>query len=439
LEDLYDFAGEVGCACSAAGEGFGEGEGCVVGLAEVLEGGELFVGVFGEAVDGDDGGEVEAADDTDVFAEIGEAAFEIAFALAADALHGGDEDGGGGDDAGGRGDEVHVLLEAEVGGEAGFVDDVVGEAETHLLGEDGAGAVGDVGEGAAVDEGGCAFGGLDEVREDGFGEERHHRPGGAEVGCGDGLAGAGGADDDAGETGSEIFAAGGEGEDRHDLGGGGDEEAGGAVGAVAVCVFGGDGEGDTAEGAVVHVEGARPGDGGGVDVEGVAMEEVRVDEGGEEVVGAGDGVEVAVEVEVDFFGWLDLGVASACCSALHAEDWAEGGFAGGDDGTLADVFEALNESDGGDGFAFAGDGGGGSGDEDHAAARGEGRVGEEAEGEFGSVASETLDEGVGEVEFGCDGFDGEEGFGYRLCGGHDGIASRYKRWVQERVERGCGV
>ena len=104
-------------------------------------------------------------------------------------------------------DDVHILFETKVGGEAGFVDDVVGEAKAHLLREDGAGAVGDVGEGAAVDERGRAFGGLDEVGQDGFAEQRHHRAGGVEIVGEDGLARAGLADDDAAETCAQVFAA----------------------------------------------------------------------------------------------------------------------------------------------------------------------------------------------------------------------------------------
>ena len=107
-----------------------------------------------------------------------------------------------------------------------------------LLRDDGAGAVGDVGEGAAVDEGGGAFGGLDEVGLDGLGEQGHHGADGAEVGGADGLAGAGAADDDGGEAAAEVFAALGEREDGHDLAGGGDDEAGGTVAAVACFLSG---------------------------------------------------------------------------------------------------------------------------------------------------------------------------------------------------------
>src|SRR5258708_13657287 len=77
-----------------------------------------------------------------------------------------------------------------------------------------------------MDESRRAFGGLDEVGEDGFAEQGHHGAGGVEVLREDRLAGAGLADDDAAEACAEIFAAAGERHDGHDLGGRGDDEAG---------------------------------------------------------------------------------------------------------------------------------------------------------------------------------------------------------------------
>src|SRR6202034_1832068 len=150
-----------------------------------------------------------------------------------------------------------------------------------LLRDDAAGAVGDVAEGAGMDEGGRAFGGLYEVGEEGVGEEGHHGAGGIEVGGADGFAVAGGADDDGGEAAAEVVAVFGEGKDGHDFRSCGDDEAGAAVGAVA---FAADVDGDATEGAVVHVHSARPGNSHGIEVQLVAVEEVRVDKGGEEVV-----------------------------------------------------------------------------------------------------------------------------------------------------------
>ena len=108
---------------------------------------------------------MESAHDRDVLLEVREAALEVAFALVAQALHGGHEHGDGRLDARGRHHQVHVLLEAEVGGEAGFIHDVVGEAQADLVRDDGAGSVRDIGEGPAMHHRRCAFGGLREVRQ----------------------------------------------------------------------------------------------------------------------------------------------------------------------------------------------------------------------------------------------------------------------------------
>ncbi len=122
--------------------------------------------------------------------------------------------------------------------------------------------MGDVGEGAAVDEGGRGFEGLDEVGHQGVAEQGGHGAGGVEVGGGDEGAVPPAADDHAAEAGLEVVEAGGEAEDGHDFGGDGDVEAvfaGAAVGGAAEAVD------DLAEGAVVHVERAAPGDAPGVD------------------------------------------------------------------------------------------------------------------------------------------------------------------------------
>ena len=56
LDGVNDNAGELGCAFAALGVCLGEGEGCAILLAELLERAEVFVAVVWEAVDGDDDG-----------------------------------------------------------------------------------------------------------------------------------------------------------------------------------------------------------------------------------------------------------------------------------------------------------------------------------------------------------------------------------------------
>ena len=61
----------------------------------------------------------------------------------------------------------------------------------------------------------------------------------------------------------------------------------------------------------------------GIEIQCVAEEQVRVDHRGQQVVGRGNGVKVAVEVQIDFLAGLDLRQSPAGGAALHAEDRAQ--------------------------------------------------------------------------------------------------------------------
>ncbi len=380
-----DGAGEIETAEGAFGEDAGTRANDAAGGAEGLDGGESGGSIRGEFVEGDDGLDAEALDDVEVAGKIG-------VALGFDGTNGADENNSGGREAGGGHDEVEEFFGAEVRTEAGLVDDVVGVGEREALGEDAGGAVGDVGKGTGVDENRGAVGGLGEVGVESIAEEGEHGADGLEVAGENGLSGTVVGDGDVRETVAEIVEAGGEGEDGHDFAGGGDDELGG-VGLAVAWAFA---DGDVAEGAVVHIEGARPEDLGGVDGEGVAVEEMSVEERGEEIVGGGDGVEVAGEMEVDRLGGNDLSEAAARGAAFRAEDRAEGGLADGGDGAVAELAEGLSEAEGGDGFPFAVGGGRDGSDEDEFAAGGGGRRGE---GELGEKAAVRDQVRGGEAEF----------------------------------------
>lgn len=107
-----------------------------------------------------------------------------------------------------------------------------------------------------------------------------------------GLALAVEADDDVSQALLHVEQAVGQGQDGHDLRRRGDVEAALARDAVGAAAEADD---DLAQGALVHVHDPRPGHVGDVNVEGVAVEEARVEGGGQEVVGRADGVEIAVE------------------------------------------------------------------------------------------------------------------------------------------------
>ena len=224
--------------------------------------------------------------------------------------------------------------------------------------------MGDVGEGAAVHEGGRALQGLHQVGLERVLEQRGHGADGLEVARGDGLVVVGVAHDDAAQALLQVSDGGGEAEDRHDLAGDGDIEAvlaRRAVGLAAEAVH------HEAQLPVVHVHAALPGDAARVDAQGVALLDVVVEHGGQQVVGRADGVEVAGEVEVDVLHGDDLGVAAAGRAALDAEHRAEGGLAQGDGDVLADAAQAVGQTDGGGGLALARGGGRDGGDQDQLA------------------------------------------------------------------------
>ena len=72
---------------------------------------------------------------------------------------------------------------------------------------------------------------------------------------------------------------------------------------------------------------------------------MRIDESGEQIVGRGDGVKIAVKMEINFRAGLDLRKATTRGTAFHSKDGAEGRLARGNDDFLADVGEALRQAD----------------------------------------------------------------------------------------------
>ena len=275
--------------------------------------------------------------------------------------HGGDHHHRFGMEAPIRGNDVHELLRPQVRGEPCLHHHIVPEAQGRTGGGDGVGAVGDVGEGASVDEGGDVFDGLHEVGLDGLLQQRRHGPLGLQVRSGDGLAFIGVGHHDAPQPGLEVLDAVGQAEDGHDLRRHGDVETrlpGDPVGLAPEA------DHQVAKGPVVHVHHPSPCDPTGVDSQRVALLEVVVDHRGEEVVGHPHGVDVSGEVEVDLLHGKDLGVASSRSSSLDPEAGPERGFPKAQHGTLALAHQGLSETDGNGGLAFPRRGGGGGGDED---------------------------------------------------------------------------
>jgi hypothetical protein len=84
------------------------------------------------------------------------------------------------------------------------------------------------------------------------------------------------------------------------------------------------------------------------------VQDVSLDQRGEEVVCGSDGVDVAREVKVEVLHRNDLGVAAPGGAALQAEDRTERGLPQAEDGSLADDAETLGQRDGRRRLALAG-------------------------------------------------------------------------------------
>ena len=248
-----------------------------------------------------------------------------------------------------RHDEIEKLLGAKIGGEAGFVDDVVGEMQTEPLRDDAARAVRDIRKRTAVDDGRRAFRGLHQVGHQGVVQQQHHRADGLEVGGGHRLPVIAESDDDTPEALAEIGAALGQREDGHDLGRRGDHESGLPRGAALASAEAGR---DAPQRAIVHVHAARPENFLWIDPQVIAKVQVRVEQGREQVVRGRDGVEVAGEVQVDAIDRLERRLAAAGGAALHAEHRTERRLAQRRDGVVSELHQALSEANRVDGLSF---------------------------------------------------------------------------------------
>ena len=311
---------------------------------------DLLVGVIREAVERHDRGQApDGADVVQMAREVGKAAAErlivvqtqirlLLAAVAAQRADGGDQHHSGGTQTGEAALDVDELLRAQVRAEAGFCDHDIRQAEGRARRGDGVAAVGDIGEGTAVDEGGCSLQRLNEVWLDGLNQQGRGRAFGVQVAGGDGLVVKGPGDDDPRDAALQVGQVLCQTEDGHELAGGSDVETvlpGHAVDAAAEAV------GDEAELAVVHVHAGLKGDPAHVDAQRVALMDAVVQHGGDQVVGCGDGVEVAGEVQVDILHGDDLGVSAAGGAALQAEDGTEGGLAQGKTYILALAAERV--------------------------------------------------------------------------------------------------
>ena len=256
--------------------------------------------------------------------------------------------------------------------------------------------MGDVGERAAVHEGGRAFERLHQIGRERVLQQHGHGARRLELGRRDRLLAMSLRDDHAREPLLQLLEAPRQAEDRHHLRGDGDVETGFARHSVGDAP---ETRHDLAQRAIIHVEDAPPGDAARVDVEIVAPIDVVVDKRGEKVVRRRDGVEIAGEMQVDLLHRNDLGIAAARGAPLHAEAGSERRLAQRDHGALADLAKPVAEAYGRRRLALAGRGRVDRGHEDELALVALGglcaSLGDELETDLADVASIGLERAFG--------------------------------------------
>jgi hypothetical protein len=112
--------------------------------------------------------------------------------------------------------------------------------------------------------------------------------------------------------------------------------------------------GNVAKRAVIHVHRARPADSIGIEIQFIAVEEMGVNQRGEQILRGGNRMKIAMEMKVDLFAGLDLRESAPSGATFGPEKGTEGGLPGGNDRSLPESREALSKSDCCDGFALAG-------------------------------------------------------------------------------------
>ncbi len=246
--------------------------------------------------------------------------------------------------------DVHEFLSAQIRAEARLGDQIIAQFEAQAGGAHRVAAVGDVGKGAAVHQGGRVFQRLHQVGLEGVFEQSRQRALHLEIGSVNRAPVGSIGNQDTAQTVLEIGNAGGQAQNGHDFAGHRDLETvlpGHAVGLAAQA------DDDIPQGAVVHVHAALKENPAGIDSQKVALLQMVVDDGAQQIVGGGNGVQIAGKMQVDVFHGNDLRITAARGTALDAENRAQRRLAQCDDRLMAQSVESHSKAHGGGGFSLA--------------------------------------------------------------------------------------
>ena len=351
-------------------------------LAELLEKGDLRVGVGVEAVDADNRVDAGLLDGVHMMEQVAGALFqklEVLLGvflrqgsargdLRAAAVHleradGRDQNGDVRGQAGQTGLDVPELLKADVGSEAGLGDVIVEQLQSQTVSDDGGLADGDVGERAGVNENRLMLDRVAHGGVDGVAHPRGHRACDLKIVAGDGLAAAGVRDDDLADTLTQILQITGDSQNGHQLGADGDAELGLHHEAVQTAA---DADDDVAQALRAEVHDPAHLDALRVDVE--ALEALlgqplivvvalvlhtRVQGDHRQVVRVHNVVDIAGQAEGELGHRHQKGVAAAGRSALDVHGRAAGGLTQRAADVQTQLAEAFDQAQGNGGLAFA--------------------------------------------------------------------------------------
>ena len=331
LEGLQQGLCQLDAALAAFPMYLGECELCTTLTAEVLDELKLRLGIRRELIDGYHNRDTIALQVLDVLLEVHDALCECIevfhgklclrhTAVVLQCAYGGNQYRCIRLEAGHLALDVEELLSTEIGTEAGLRHRDLTELQCEAGRLDGVAAMRDVRERAAMHEGHVVFEGLDDVRLDGILQQCSHGADRLQIRCGDRFPIDIVGHDDAGETLLEILHIVCEAEDCHDFGRHGDDEMILTYDAVGLSA---ESDHDVSELTIVHIDAALPVDGLQVDAKLVALLDMIIEECGEQVVCARDGMEVTGEMKVQILHGNYLSHTAACSTAFNSETRTE--------------------------------------------------------------------------------------------------------------------
>ena len=246
--------------------------------------------------------------------------------------------------------DVEELLRAEIRAEPRLGHHIIGQPQSGARRDHRIAAMRNIGERPAMDERRRALQRLDEVGLDRLRQQHRHRAIRLEVARRHRLLAPRIGDDDPPEPCLQIVQIARQAQDRHHFGGDGDVEPAltrETVGRTAKRLR------DVSECPVVHVHHAPPHDPPHVDIERIAPMNMVVDHRREQIVRAGDRMEIAGKMEVDVLHRHDLRIAAAGRAALGPEARTQAWFAQSQHRPAPGAVERIGEPYRRGRFAFA--------------------------------------------------------------------------------------